>query len=114
MSCGNLHKHMLQNAVNSLLDIFTTIKSNPRAVNDDQMECMQFGICSFVSKPLKKFLIFITNQEKNMKIQTSFTVLPKYFNDFHNYFNNADEKLVSYTYIPVSYTHLTLPTILLV
>ena len=48
----------------------------------------------------KKFLIFITNQEKNMKIQTSFTVLPKYFNDFHNYFNNVDEKLVSYTYIP--------------
>ena len=35
-----------------------------------------------------------------MKIQTSFTVLPKYFKDFHNYFNNADEKLVSYTYIP--------------
>ena len=35
-----------------------------------------------------------------MKIQTSFTVLPKYFNDFHNYFNNSDEKLVSYTYIP--------------
>ena len=35
-----------------------------------------------------------------MKIQTPFTVLPKYFNDFYNYFNNADEKLVSYTYIP--------------
>ena len=35
-----------------------------------------------------------------MKIQTSFTVLPKYFKDFHNYFNSADEKLVSYTYIP--------------
>tara|TARA_S200000501_G_C20163950_1_gene457119 strand:+ start:86 stop:274 length:189 start_codon:yes stop_codon:yes gene_type:complete len=35
-----------------------------------------------------------------MKIQTPFTVLPKYFNDFQNYFNNADEKLVSYTYIP--------------
>ena len=35
-----------------------------------------------------------------MKIQTSFIVLPKYFNDFHNYFNNVDEKLVSYTYIP--------------
>ena len=35
-----------------------------------------------------------------MKIQTSFTVLPKYFKDFHNYFNNADEKLVSYSYIP--------------
>ena len=35
-----------------------------------------------------------------MKIQTPFTVLPKYFNDFQNYFNNANEELVSYTYIP--------------
>ncbi len=35
-----------------------------------------------------------------MKIQTPFTVLPKYFNDFHNYFNNSNEELVSYTYIP--------------
>ena len=35
-----------------------------------------------------------------MKIQTPFTVLPKYFNDFHNYFNNVNEELVSYTYIP--------------
>ena len=35
-----------------------------------------------------------------MKIETSFTVLPKYFKDFHDYFDNADEKLVSYTYIP--------------
>ena len=35
-----------------------------------------------------------------MKIQTPFTVLPKYFNEFNNYFNNANEKLVAYTYIP--------------
>ena len=35
-----------------------------------------------------------------MKIQTPFTVLPKYFNDFHNYFNNSNEELFSYTYIP--------------
>ena len=35
-----------------------------------------------------------------MKIQKPFTILPKYFNDFQNYFNNADEKLVSYTYVP--------------
>ena len=35
-----------------------------------------------------------------MKIQTPFTVRPKYFNDFLNYFNNANEELVSYTYIP--------------
>ena len=35
-----------------------------------------------------------------MKIQTPFTQPPKSFNDFQNYFNNADEILVSYTYIP--------------
>ena len=34
-----------------------------------------------------------------MNIQTSFTALPKYFEEFHNYFDNADEKLISYTYI---------------
>tara|TARA_Y100000766_G_scaffold153035_1_gene131494 strand:+ start:159 stop:401 length:243 start_codon:yes stop_codon:yes gene_type:complete len=48
----------------------------------------------------RKFPTFITNQEKKMKIQTPFTVLPKYFNDFYNYFNNANEELVAYTYIP--------------
>ena len=35
-----------------------------------------------------------------MEIQTPITVLPKYFNDFQNYFNNANEELVSYTYMP--------------
>ena len=54
MSCGNPYKHMLKNAVNSFLDIFTAIESNSRALNDDKMECMQFGICSFVSKPSKE------------------------------------------------------------
>ncbi len=33
-----------------------------------------------------------------MKIQTPFTLLPKYFNNFQNYCNNADEKLVSYNF----------------
>ena len=35
-----------------------------------------------------------------MKIQKPFIALPKFFNDFHNYFNNASEELVAYTYIP--------------
>ena len=48
MSYGNPYKHMLQNAVISFLNIFTALESNSSAVNDDQMECMQFGICSFV------------------------------------------------------------------
>tara|TARA_Y100000746_G_C15044992_1_gene261196 strand:+ start:13 stop:195 length:183 start_codon:yes stop_codon:yes gene_type:complete len=35
-----------------------------------------------------------------MKIKKPLTLPQKYFDDFHNYFNNTDEKLVSYTYIP--------------
>ena len=35
-----------------------------------------------------------------MKMQKPLTLPQKYLNDFQNYFNNTDEKLVSYTYIP--------------
>ena len=34
-----------------------------------------------------------------MKIKQPFIPLPKYFNDFQNYFSNANEELVSYAYI---------------
>ena len=58
MSCGNPYKHMLQNACNSFLNIFTAIESKSRALTDDQMECMQFGICSFVTKPSEEIPYF--------------------------------------------------------
>ncbi len=35
-----------------------------------------------------------------MKIKKNLTQPQKYFNEFQNYFHNADEKLVSYSYIP--------------
>jgi hypothetical protein len=35
-----------------------------------------------------------------MKIKKTLTQPQKYFNEFQNYFHNADEKLVSYSYIP--------------
>ena len=35
-----------------------------------------------------------------MKIKKTLTLPQKYFNEFQNYFHNADEKLVSYSYIP--------------
>ena len=35
-----------------------------------------------------------------MKIQNPLTLSQKYLNDYQKYFNNADEKLDSYTYIP--------------
>ena len=58
MSCGNSYKQMLQNTVNSFLDIFTALESNSRALTDDQMECMQFGICSFVPKTSEEIPYF--------------------------------------------------------
>ena len=58
MSCGNRDRHMLQNAVNSFLNIFTALESNSSAFTDDQMECMQFGICSVVPKPSEEIPYF--------------------------------------------------------
>ena len=58
MSCGNPYKHMFKNAVNSFLNIFTALESKSRALTDDQMECMQFGICSFVPKPSEEIPYF--------------------------------------------------------
>ena len=58
MSCGNPYKHKIQNTIHFFLDIFSGRNSNSRALSDDQMECMQFGICSFVPKPLKEIPYF--------------------------------------------------------
>ena len=58
MSCGNPYKYMLQNAVNSFQNIFTALELNSSALTDDQMECMQFGICSFVPKTSEEISYF--------------------------------------------------------
>ena len=58
MSCGNPYKHRFKNAVNSFLNIFTALESNSRALTDDQMECMQFGICSYFPKPSEEIPYF--------------------------------------------------------
>ena len=58
MSCGNPYKYMLKNAVDSFLDIFTALESKSRALTDDQMECMPFGICSFVPKTSEEIPYF--------------------------------------------------------
>ena len=50
MTCGNPYKHILQNAFNSLIDAI----SIERKLSDDQMECMQFGICDFSLKQAKE------------------------------------------------------------
>ncbi len=58
MSCGNPYKHMLKNSVNSFLNIFNAIESNSIALTDDQIECMQFGICSFDPNPSEEIPYF--------------------------------------------------------
>ena len=43
MTCGNPMKHKFQNVFNSFIDAI----SFERKLSDDQMECMQFGICDY-------------------------------------------------------------------
>ena len=58
MSCENPYKNMFKNVGNSFLDIFNAIESKSRVLTDEQMECMQFGICSFVQKPSEEIPYF--------------------------------------------------------
>ena len=51
MSCGNPYKHKIQNIIHFFLDTFSGRNSNSRALTDDQMECMQFGICLLYTSP---------------------------------------------------------------
>ena len=58
MSCGNPYQHKIQNTIHFFLDTFSGRNSNSRALTDDQMECMQFGICSFIPKKLEEITYF--------------------------------------------------------
>ena len=58
MSCGNPYKHKIQNSIHFFLDTFLGRNSNSRALTDNQLECMQFGICSFISKKLEEIPYF--------------------------------------------------------
>ena len=54
MTYGNLIKNKLQDIFCDRFDKLT-LKSN---LTDDQMECMQFGICSFITKKLEEIPYF--------------------------------------------------------
>ena len=56
MTCGNPIKYKYQNAFNSFIDEI----SNERKLSDDQMECMQLGICVYSPKQLEEMPFFIT------------------------------------------------------
>ena len=46
MSCGNPLKHKLQEVNENWLYMFSV----ERKLSDDQMECMQFGICDYAPR----------------------------------------------------------------
>ena len=54
MSCGNPFKHKIQKLFDSLLDMFKF----ERELTDEQMECMQFGICDYVPKKYEEIPYF--------------------------------------------------------
>ena len=59
MTCGNPVKHKLQKAIDNWLDMFSV----ERKLSDEQMECMQFGICDYVPRQVEggSFFFFFVN-----------------------------------------------------
>ena len=54
MSCGNPFKHKIQKIIINFLDMFSFDKKT----TDEQMECMQFGICDYAPKQLEEIPYF--------------------------------------------------------
>ena len=49
MTCGNPFKYKIQKVVGNFLDMFLV----ERKLTDDEMECMQFGICDYAPKKVE-------------------------------------------------------------
>ena len=54
MTRGNPIKHKLQKVVDNCLDMFLVEKK----LSDEQMECMQFGICDFAPRQVAEVPFF--------------------------------------------------------
>ena len=54
MTCGNPIKHNLQNVFDNWLDMFSVEKK----LSDNQMECMQFGICDCAPRKFEEVTFF--------------------------------------------------------
>ena len=54
MTCENTFKHKLQKVAGNLLDMF----SFEEKITDEQMECMQFGICDYSPKKIEEIPYF--------------------------------------------------------
>ena len=54
MNRGNQINHNLQKVFDSLLGMFSV----ERKLSDDQMECMQFGICDYAPREVEEVPFF--------------------------------------------------------
>ena len=54
MSCGNPFKHKISKIIVSWLDMFSFEKK----ITNEQMECMQFGICDYAPEQVKEIPYF--------------------------------------------------------
>ena len=54
MSCGNPYKNKIQKVVDNWVDMFSV----ERKLSDDQMECMQFGICDYAPRQVQEVPFF--------------------------------------------------------
>ena len=54
MTCGNHLQHKFKNVFENWLDIFSVT----RKLTDDQMECMQFGICDYAPRKVEEIPFF--------------------------------------------------------
>ena len=54
MTCGNPFKHKIQKVISNFLDMFSV----EGKITDEQMECMQFGICDYAPKKVEEIPYF--------------------------------------------------------
>ena len=54
MTCGNPFKHKIEKVIGNFLDMFSVEKK----ITDEQMECMQFGICDYAPKKIEEIRYF--------------------------------------------------------
>ena len=57
MNSGNPYKNILQNGFDLFIEIFLNINKENH-LNDQEMECMHFGICSHETKNIKEIPFF--------------------------------------------------------
>ena len=54
MICGNSFKNKIQELLENHLDMFSVEEK----ITDEQMECMQFGICDYAPKKIEEIPYF--------------------------------------------------------